>query len=58
MLPLFVGLVLDTSALSYIAERRIDISQYNEHEIFVPAAVAEENTIKLLRTLYTLRRAV
>jgi rRNA-processing protein FCF1 len=50
--------VLDTSALSYIVERRIDISQYNEHEIFVPAAVAEENTIKLLRTLYTLRRAV
>jgi hypothetical protein len=41
--------VLGTSVLIYIVERRIDISQYNEHEIFVPAAVAEENTIKLLK---------
>lgn len=35
-------LVFDTSALIYIVERRIDIGQFYEHEVFVPAAVLEE----------------
>jgi rRNA-processing protein FCF1 len=46
-----VKLVFDTSALIYIVERRIDISQFYEHEVFVPAAVLEE-----LRLLATRRR--
>jgi hypothetical protein len=50
--------VLDTSALIYIVERRVDISQLYKHKVFVPAAVAKEHTIKHLRTLYTLHRAV
>jgi rRNA-processing protein FCF1 len=46
-----VKLVFDTSALIYIVERRVDISQFYEHEVFVPAAVLEE-----LRLLATRRR--
>jgi len=43
-LPLFVRLVLDTSAL----ERKVDIGQLYGHEVFVPAAVLEE--LRLLAT--------
>jgi len=56
MLPLFVGLVLDTSALIYIVERRVDICQLYEHEVFVPAAVVEE--LRLLELTRELRRAL
>ncbi|MCU7786701.1 PIN domain-containing protein [Pyrobaculum sp. 3827-6] len=44
-------LVLDTSALIYIVERRIDIGVLLEHEIHIPTAVVEE-----LRTLSTRSR--
>jgi len=37
-----VRLVLDTSALVHIVERRLDVSQLLEHELYVPAAVLEE----------------
>ncbi len=59
MLPLFVGLVLDTSALIYIVERRVDISQLYKHKVFVPAAVVEGAplAIKYIITLNTFRRA-
>jgi rRNA-processing protein FCF1 len=55
MLPLFVGLVLDTSALTYIAEQRVDIGQLYEHEVFMLAAVVEE--LRLLELMRELRRA-
>ena len=35
-------LVLDTSALVRIVERRIDVGQLLEHELYVPAAVLGE----------------
>ena len=44
-------LVLDTSALIYIVERRVDVGQLLEHEVYVPAAVLEE-----LRLLAARRR--
>jgi len=46
-----VKLVLDTSALIYIVERRVDVGQLLEHEVYVPAAVLEE-----LRLLAARRR--
>ncbi|HII47857.1 PIN domain-containing protein [Pyrobaculum aerophilum] len=35
-------LVLDTSALLYIVEHRLDIWELSEHEIYIPSAVLEE----------------
>ncbi|ACB39833.1 PIN domain-containing protein [Pyrobaculum neutrophilum] len=35
-------LVLDTSALIYIVERRVDVGQLLEHEVYIPTAVREE----------------
>jgi len=43
-----VRLIFDTSALIHIVERRIDIGQFLEHEVYVPAAVLEE--LRLLAT--------
>lgn len=41
-------LVLDTSALIYIIEQRINVEQLLEHEVYIPTAVEEE--LRLLAT--------
>jgi len=37
-----VKLVVDTSALIFIVEKKIDVSQFLEHEVYIPDAVWEE----------------
>ncbi|MFN3804062.1 MAG: PIN domain-containing protein [Pyrobaculum sp.] len=35
-------LVLDTSALLYIVEHRVEVEQFFGHEVYIPTAVVEE----------------